>query len=138
GPYARAAGHPDTQVRIHPSAASATRPADSVISAPKGWYDAGDYNKYIVNSGISTYTLLAAYEQYPALFKAQALTIPDDAPGVPGILQETWWNLEWMLAMQDPADGGVYHKLTDKQFDGLVMPAQATQQRYVVMKATAA
>ncbi|WOB49714.1 glycoside hydrolase family 9 protein [Xanthomonas hydrangeae] len=138
GRYARAAGHPDTQVRIHPSAASATRPADSVISAPKGWYDAGDYNKYIVNSGISTYTLLAAYEQYPALFKAQALTIPDDAPGVPGILQETRWNLEWMLAMQDPADGGVYHKLTDKQFDGLVMPEQAKQQRYVVMKATAA
>ncbi|MCS3807172.1 glycoside hydrolase family 9 protein [Xanthomonas sp. 4461] len=138
GRYARAAGHPDTQVRIHPSAASATRPADSVISAPKGWYDAGDYNKYIVNSGISTYTLLAAYEHYPALFNAQALTIPDDAPGVPGILQETWWNLEWMLAMQDPADGGVYHKLTDKQFDGLVMPAQAGQQRYVVMKATAA
>ncbi|MBB3813667.1 endoglucanase [Xanthomonas arboricola] len=136
--YARAAGHPDTDVRIHPSAASATRPADSVIRAPKGWYDAGDYNKYIVNSGISTYTLLAAYEQYPALFKAQPLTIPDDAPGVPGILQETWWNLEWMLAMQDPADGGVYHKLTDKQFDGLVMPDQARQQRYVVMKATAA
>lgn len=45
GRYARAAGHPDTQVRIHPSAASATRPADSVISAPKGWYDAGDYNR---------------------------------------------------------------------------------------------
>ncbi|PPU99547.1 cellulase [Xanthomonas populi] len=138
GRYARAAGHPDTQVRIHPSAASATRPADSVISAPKGWYDAGDYNKYIVNSGISTYTLLAAYAQYPALFQAQALSIPNDAPGVPGILQETWWNLEWMLAMQDPADGGVYHKLTDKQFDGLVMPDQAKQQRYVVMKATAA
>ncbi|SMQ95943.1 cellulase [Xanthomonas fragariae] len=138
GRYARAAGHPDTQVRIHPSAASDTRSADSVISAPKGWYDAGDYNKYIVNSGISTYTLLAAYEQYPALFGAQALTIPNDAPGVPGILQETWWNLEWMLAMQDPADGGVYHKLTDKQFDGLVMPDQAKQQRYVVMKATAA
>ncbi|NIJ79496.1 glycoside hydrolase family 9 protein [Xanthomonas cannabis] len=138
GRYARAAGHPDTQVRIHPSAASATRPADSEISAPKGWYDAGDYNKYIVNSGISTYTLLAAYEHYPALFKAKPLTIPDDAHGVPGILQETWWNLEWMLAMQDPADGGVYHKLTDKQFDGLVMPDQAKQQRYVVMKATAA
>ncbi|MBV6803826.1 glycoside hydrolase family 9 protein [Xanthomonas axonopodis pv. cassiae] len=138
GRYARAAGHPDTQVRIHPSAASATRPTDSVISAPKGWYDAGDYNKYIVNSGISTYTLLAAYEQYPAFFRSKPLTIPDDAPGVPGILQEAWWNLDWMLAMQDPADGGVYHKLTDKQFDGLVMPDQATQQRYVVMKTTAA
>ncbi len=138
GRYARAAGHPDTQVRIHPSAASSTRPAESMISAPKGWYDAGDYNKYVVNAGISTYTLLAAYADYPAFFKAKAVTIPDDAPGAPAILQEVWWNLQWMLAMQDPADGGVYHKLTNKQFDAIVMPAQATQPRYVVMKGTAA
>ncbi len=138
GRYARAAGHPDTDVRIHASAASATRPEGSAIAAPKGWYDAGDYNKYIVNSGISTYTLLAAYEHYPALFRAQALSIPDDAPGVPAILREAHWNLAWMLAMQDPADGGVYHKLTNKGFDGTVMPDQARQPRYVVMKSTAA
>jgi endoglucanase len=43
-----------------------------------------------------------------------------------------------MLAMQDPADGGVYHKLTDKGFDGIVLPHQAKHDRYVVMKATAA
>jgi endoglucanase len=43
-----------------------------------------------------------------------------------------------MLTMQDPADGGVYHKLTDKSFDGMVMPDQARQQRYVVQKSTAA
>jgi len=52
GVFARPLGHPDTQVLVHPSAASAARPAGTVISAPKGWYDAGDYNKYIVNSGI--------------------------------------------------------------------------------------
>ncbi|MBB5864921.1 glycoside hydrolase family 9 protein [Xanthomonas sp. 3058] len=138
GSYARAAGHPDTTVLVHASAASATRPEGSSIAAPKGWYDAGDYNKYIVNSGIATYTLLAAYEHHPALFQAQALQIPDQAPGVPGILQETWWNLQWMLAMQDPADGGVYHKLTNKQFDYKLMPAQATKPRYVVTKTTAA
>lgn len=54
GKFARPLGHPDTQVLIHPSAASDARPAGTVVSSPKGWYDAGDYNKYIVNSGIST------------------------------------------------------------------------------------
>ena len=44
------------------------------------------------------------------------------------------WNLEWMLDMQDPADGGVYHKLTNQGFDGVVMPADARGERYVVQK----
>ncbi|MRW83349.1 cellulase [Pseudoduganella sp. FT26W] len=138
GVYARAAGHPDTQVLIHESAASSSRPAGAVIASPKGWYDAGDYNKYIVNSGISTYTLLAAYEDFPAFFRAQNLNLPESGNGVPDILNEVRWNLDWMLTMQDPADGGVYHKLTNKSFDGMVMPAQATQPRYVVQKSTAA
>ncbi|MYM70898.1 cellulase [Duganella sp. FT134W] len=138
GIYARAAGHPDTQVLIHASAASPSRPAGSSISSPKGWYDAGDYNKYIVNSGISTYTLLAAYEDFPAYFQAQRLNLPESGNGVPDILNEARWNLDWMLTMQDPADGGVYHKLTNLRFDGMVMPAQATEPRYVVQKTTAA
>jgi endoglucanase len=57
---------------------------------------------------------------------------------LPDLLDEALWNLEWMLTMQDPADGGVYHKLTNKGFDGMVMPDQATQPRYVVQKTTAA
>jgi endoglucanase len=138
GIYARAAGHPDTQVLVHESAASAARPTGTVISSPKGWYDAGDYNKYIVNSGISTYTLLAAYEDYPAFFQQQNLNIPESGNGKPDLLNEALWNLEWMLTMQDPNDGGVYHKLTNLRFDGMVMPDQATQPRYVVQKSTAA
>lgn len=138
GVYARAAGHPDTQVLVHASAASPARPAGTVIASPKGWYDAGDYNKYIVNSGIATYTLLAAYEDFPEVFKRQELDIPESGNAMPDLLDEALWNLEWMLTMQDPADGGVYHKLTNKGFDGMVMPDQATQPRYVVQKTTAA
>lgn len=138
GVFARKAGHPDTRILVHESAASAARPAGTVISSPKGWYDAGDYNKYIVNSGITTYTLLAAYEDFPAVYKAQQLNIPESGNGIPDILNEALWNLDWMLTMQDPADGGVYHKLTDKTFDGMVMPERATQPRYVVQKSTAA
>jgi endoglucanase len=138
GAYARPAGHPDTRVEVHPSAASAKRPAGTIISSPKGWYDAGDYNKYIVNSGISTYTLLAAYEHFPAWFDKLALRLPESGNGVPDLLNEALWNLDWMLSMQDPEDGGVYHKLTNKSFDGMVMPDAATGQRYVVQKNTAA
>lgn len=138
GIFARPLGHPDTQVLVHPSAASAARPAGIVISSPKGWYDAGDYNKYIVNSGIATYAMLAAYEHFPEIFNNQNLNIPESGNAIPDLLDETLWNLEWMLSMQDPNDGGVYHKLTNKNFDGTVMPHQATSERYVVQKTTAA
>lgn len=138
GPWARPAGHPDDRVLVHASAASAERPEGTVIRAPKGWYDAGDYNKYIVNSGITVYTLLAAFEHFPEVFKAQRLNIPESGNDLPDVLDEVLWNLEWMLDMQDPADGGVYHKLTNKGFDGVVMPADARGERYVVQKTTAA
>jgi endoglucanase len=138
GPYARPAGHPDDKVLVHESAASSKRPAGTVISAPKGWYDAGDYNKYIVNSGISTYTLLAAYEHFPAWFGKLAANLPESGNDVPDVLNEALWNLDWMAAMQDPDDGGVYHKLTNKVFDPFVMPDKAATPRYVVQKTTAA
>jgi endoglucanase len=138
GVYKRAAGHLGTKVYIHKSAATAARPEGTIVSAPKGWYDAGDYNLYVVNSGISTYTLLAAYERYANYFKTQNLNIPESADAVPDLLNEAMWNLEWMLAMQDPNDGGVYHKLTSKNFSGMVMPEADTSDRFMVQKATAA
>jgi endoglucanase len=138
GAWARPAGHPDDKVLVHASAASKARPQGTVIASPKGWYDAGDYNKYVVNSGISTYTLLAALEHFPDVFKRD-IGIPESGNGVPDILDEALWNLDWLLTMQDPADGGVYHKLTNLRFDGIVMPhAASTTPRYVVAKSTAA
>jgi endoglucanase len=113
GRWARAAGHPDTVVLVHSSAAGGARPSGTVIRAPGGWYDAGDYNKYVVNSGISTYTLLAIAAHFPAYAARLRLDIPESANALPDVLDETLWNLRWLLAMQDPADGGVYHKLTN-------------------------
>ncbi len=138
GEWARGAGHPDTQVQIHPSAASATRPAGTSLSSSKGWYDAGDYNKYIVNSGITMGSLLALYEEFPDFFAKQKLTIPENGNTLPDILDEVLWNLDWMLTMQDPNDGGVYHKLTTAKFEGMVEPHKAINQRYLVRKSTAA
>ena len=138
GSWHRPVGHPDTVIYIHASAATPERPAGYVISSPKGWYDAGDFNKYIVNSGISTYTLLAAYEHFPDYYDGLYLNIPESANQIPDILDEARWNLDWMLTMQDPNDGGVYHKLTNLNFEGIIMPHEATSRRYVVMKSTGA
>jgi endoglucanase len=139
GIWSRPAGHPDENVIVHPSAASPERPAGTVISAPKGWYDAGDYNKYVVNSGITMGTLLSAYEDFPEFFSGLRLNIPESNNQVPDILDEVLWNLRWMLKMQDPHDGGVYHKLTTASFEGMsVKPHEARKERYVVQKSTAA
>ena len=138
GKWHRKAGHPDTAVLVHPSAADDHRPAGTVISSPGGWYDAGDYNKYIVNSGITMGTLLSAYEDFPAYFKKLELNIPESGDAIPDVLNETLYNLRWMLTMQDPNDGGVYHKCTNASFDAMIMPDKALKPRYVVQKGTAA
>lgn len=138
GKWARPAGHPDTLVYYHASAADKNHPENSIISSPKGWYDAGDYNKYIVNSSISTYTLLLAYSSFTDYFNEVNLNIPESDNDIPDILDEALYNLRWMMTMQDPFDGGVYHKLTTKNFEGFVMPHDAVNKRYLVQKSTAA
>jgi len=101
-------------------------------SATKGWHDAGDYGKYIVNSGITMGELLWAWEWYPAKLRDLRLDIPESGDAVPDVLDEIRWNLDWMLAMQD-GDGGVWHKLTSEGFGSFVMPdADDGGTRYVI------
>ena len=138
GKWSRLAGHPDNKGIVHPAAASAGRPAGTIISCPGGWYDAGDYNKYIVNSGITMGTLLSLYEDFPAYFNTLKINIPESGNGAPDLLNEIVWNLRWMLTMQDPSDGGVYNKVTNANFDGMSMPSECVTPRYVVPKGTAA
>jgi endoglucanase len=86
-----------------------------------GWHDAGDYGRYMVNSGIATGTLLWAWEMFGSKLKGIKLNIPESGNGTSDILNEARWNLEWMLKMQDD-DGGAWHKQTGEHFCGFVMP----------------
>lgn len=138
GKWHRISGHPDDKVMIHPSAASKNRPAGSFISSPKGWYDAGDYNKYSVNSGFTVGVLLSLIEDFPEYALQLNTHIPESSNEIPDILDEVYWNLSWMLTMQDPADGGVYHKLTTPSFESFIKPSECKQQRYVVAKSVTA
>ena len=135
--YARVAGHPDDHVLVHPSAATDERPANTVIASPGGWYDAGDYNKYIVNSGYTMGVFLMAYEQQSAYYDTLSLNIPESSLPVPDMLAEAMYNIRWMLTMQD-TDGGVYHKLTNPEFESFIRPDECQKPRYVVLKTTAA
>ncbi len=138
GVWSRPNGHRDTEVIVHPSAASDERPAGTVISSPKGWYDAGDYNKYVVNSAFSIGLMLCCYQENTGYFASLDTHIPESGNKTPDVLDEMMYNLEWLLTMQEPSDGGVYHKLTTPSFEAFIMPADCKQKRYVVQKSVTA
>lgn len=97
----------------------------------KGWHDAGDYGRYVVNSGISTGELLWTFELYGNRLRNLTLDIPESDNSTPDILDEIRWNLEWMLTMQDE-DGGVWNKQTSERFAEFVMPENDALASYVI------
>ena len=138
GLWARKAGHPDSAVWIHTSVHVADKKNRQTISASGGWYSGGGYNKNIVTASITMNTLLMAFNQYPDQFTHLALNIPSSDNTLPDLLNELLYNLRWMFTMQDPTDGGVYHKLTSEKPAAVKMPAKDHHKRYVVQKSTAA
>lgn len=81
------------------------------INAQKGWFDAGDSGKY-VNTGAGTVShLLWAYDMFPQSFPDNALNIPESGNGIPDLLDEARWELEWILTMQDAESGGFYPRI---------------------------
>ncbi|MEO3944332.1 glycoside hydrolase family 9 protein [Gorillibacterium sp. CAU 1737] len=92
-----------------------------------GWHDAGDYGKYTVAAAVAVADLLLAYELNPAAF-AKPLPLPETGltGGMPDVLHECRYELEFLLKMQDE-DGGAFHKVTTYHFCGLdVMPEEDT------------
>lgn len=131
GKWARKGGHPDTLVYIHGSAATPARPEGTVISSPKGWYDAGDYNKYVVNSA---YSMGLMANVFRVLSMKRLITREESTR----FWEELEYNHQWLLTMKDPSDGGVYHKLTTPSFEAFIAPTECRQKRYVVQKSVTA
>lgn len=93
-----------------------------------GWYDAGDYGKYVVNGGISVWLLMHIYEQLytsgTANTKPAHLNIPESDNKTPDILDEARWEMEWMLKMQitDPNQdmvGMVHHRVRNSNYTAM-------------------
>jgi endoglucanase len=129
GKWYRDKGHPDTNLMLHASTGKSGK-----YSSPGGWYDAGDYGKYIVNGGISVCTLLGLYELYPDVVKDD-LNIPESGNKKSDILDEVKYEIDWMKTMQD-IDGGVFFKIGPLRWPGFIQPKDDTAQRYVIGKST--
>lgn len=90
-----------------------------------GWHDAGDYGRYVVPGAKTVEDLFLAYEDFD--YTADDIGIPESGNGVPDLLDEARYELEWMLKMQDEATGGVYHKVTGLTFPGMVLATEETE-----------
>ena len=93
---------------------------DIGVNLTGGWFDAGDYNKYSFNTAYTIYNLLEAYN-------LTRNSIDIDQNGVPDLLDEAKWGLDWLLKMQD-SDGGIYNKIFSG-FDYWGMPSEEIEPR---------
>lgn len=107
------------------------------IDVSGGWHDAGDYGRYVVPGAKSVADLLIAYDANPKLF-SDSIGIPESGNGVPDVLDEVRYELEWMLKMQDSQTGGVHHKVSCENFPGYVMPETETDELIVTPVSTTA
>ncbi len=95
-----------------------------------GWHDAGDYGKYVGPGAVTVAHMLYAYLLCPKGC-SNGLNIPESGNGVPDILNEARYELEWMLKTQRP-DGAFYHKLTKARFAPFIMPQDDHEQEYLM------
>lgn len=84
GQWQRPMGHPDNRCFYHPTSGRSV----GFKSSPGGWYDAGDYNKYTVNAGVTVCTLLSLYERLPQVINDQSPRIPGSGNDISNLLDE--------------------------------------------------
>ena len=93
-----------------------------------GWFDAGDYNKYTVFASTAVTELLLAYEQNASIW-TDDYNIPESGNGIPDILDEVKWELDWLLRMQS-SDGSVLSKVSVNARQYTTPPSADTTPRY--------
>ena len=96
------------------------------IDVSGGWHDAGDYGRYVVSGAKTVADLMLAYEDFG--FYDDTMGIPESGNGVSDLLDEAKYELDWMFKMQDPATGGVYHKVTAAVFPETVNAVDETDE----------
>uniref|UniRef100_A0AAU2VF47 Endoglucanase n=1 Tax=Streptomyces sp. NBC_00003 TaxID=2903608 RepID=A0AAU2VF47_9ACTN len=147
--YARPAGH----LGVAPNKGDTSVPCqtgvcDYRLDVRGGWYDAGDQGKYVVNGGISVWELVNSFERARrsggnAALGDSTLRVPERGNGIPDVLDEARWELEFLLRMQVPAGrpmaGMAFHKMHDAEWTALpTRPELDDKQRELHSPSTAA
>jgi endoglucanase len=84
---------------------------DQTFDVSGGWWDAGDYGRYVPSATTTLMLLFYAYHFNPDMFQDSQFNIPESGNGIPDLLNEARWELKWLLKMQRN-DGAVFHKVT--------------------------
>jgi len=95
------------------------------IDVVGGWHDATDYLQYATTSANATYHLLAAYRDFPTVFKdeKQANGL-DGKNGMADVLDEAKWGLDWLLKMH-PRDDWMFNQIADdRDHMGMRLPKE--------------
>ena len=142
---AREAGHPKDMAEIeHTWGYSGS---SGTIDVTGGWYDAGDHGKYVVNGGLSLWLMQNQYETavkygFEKAYADGTMLIPENSNGIPDLLDEARWEMEWMLKMRVESGeykGMAYHKAHDEKWTALgIAPADDDMKRIVKPPTTAA
>ncbi|MFD7897579.1 glycoside hydrolase family 9 protein [Streptomyces sp. NPDC059743] len=147
--YARPAGH----LGVAPNKGDTSVPCQAGVcdysrDVRGGWYDAGDHGKYVVNGGLSTWLLVNSFERAKragtdAALGDSTLRVPERGNGVPDVLDEARWELDFLMRMQvpegKPLAGMAFHKIHDANWTGLpTRPELDDQQRELHRPSTAA
>ncbi len=143
--WARPAGHTDD---FATPVTGRNYNGPKTIDGTGGWYDAGDHGKYVVNGGFALWVLQNQYEHSKSRglvnsFGDNKLNIPESGNNINDLLDETRWEMEWMLKMQIPEGfdraGMAAHKLADEKWTILsTRPDEDTEKRVYYPPSTAA
>ena len=109
------------------------RETGEVVSGSKllgGWHDAGDYGRYTPWEANSVGKMMLSYILNPDAY-GDDTGIPESGNGIPDVLDEARYTLEWLTNMQR-ADGAFYHRLTAMYHAGFDMePTEDTSTFYL-------
>ena len=98
---------------------------DEKIDVSGGWHDAGDYGRYTVSGAKAAADIMQAWERLGT--KTDDAGIPESGDGIDDLLQEAKYELDWLLKMQRE-DGGVYHKVSCRNFPAFISPEKETDE----------
>ena len=104
------------------------------INVSGGWHDAADYDRRPAHLNIVN-DFCAVYLMKPQNFRDGQLAIPENANGIPDILDEAEWGLRHLLAVQQ-RDGGVGTWIESTMHPEVGNVAERDPMRYAVSRAT--
>ena len=106
------------------------------IAVSGGWHDAADYDRRPAHLSVVN-ALCAVYLMKPANFRDGQLAIPENANGIPDVLDEAEWGLRHLLQVQQ-GNGGVGTWIESTGHPGPGNLAEKDEMKYAVSRATRA